>query len=34
VPGLSKPGSRCDRTVDFMTIYPTLCDLCGLPLLT
>jgi arylsulfatase A-like enzyme len=32
VPGLTKPGSRCDRTVDFMTIYPTLCDLCGLPI--
>jgi arylsulfatase A-like enzyme len=31
VPGLTKPHSRCDRTVDFMTIYPTLCDVCGLP---
>jgi arylsulfatase A-like enzyme len=31
VPGLTKPGSVCDRTVDFMHIYPTLCDLCGLP---
>ncbi len=30
VPGLTKPDSRCDRTVDFMSIYPTLMDLCGL----
>ncbi len=30
VPGLTKPGSVCDRTVDFMTIYPTLTDLCGI----
>ena len=30
VPGLTKPNTRCDRTVDFMTIYPTLTDLCGL----
>lgn len=29
-PGLTKPNSVCDRTVDFMTIYPTLTDLCGL----
>jgi iduronate 2-sulfatase len=31
VPGLTKPNSRCDRTVDFMGIYPTLTDLCGIP---
>ncbi|HEY6170479.1 MAG TPA: sulfatase [Verrucomicrobiae bacterium] len=31
VPGLTKPGSVCERTVDFMTIYPTLTDLCGIP---
>ncbi len=30
VPGLTKPGSVCHRTVDFMSLYPTLCDLCGL----
>jgi len=30
-PGVTKPNSRCDRTVDFMTIYPTLTDLCGIP---
>jgi arylsulfatase A-like enzyme len=29
-PGVTKPGSRCDRTVDFMSVYPTLCDLCGI----
>jgi arylsulfatase A-like enzyme len=31
VPGLTKPDSVCERTVDFMTIYPTLTDLCGIP---
>ncbi|MCX7886480.1 MAG: sulfatase [Verrucomicrobiae bacterium] len=31
VPGLTKPGTRCDRPVDYMNIYPTLTDLCGLP---
>ena len=31
VPGLTKPGSVCERTTDYMNIYPTLCDLCGLP---
>lgn len=31
VPGLTKPGTVCDRTVDFMTIFPTLTDVCGLP---
>ena len=30
VPGLTKPGV-CRRTVDYMHIYPTLCDLTGLP---
>ncbi|MGD9722879.1 MAG: sulfatase [Pirellulales bacterium] len=30
VPGVTQPGTRCDRTVDFMSIYPTLCDLCGI----
>jgi arylsulfatase A-like enzyme len=30
-PGVTRPNSRCDRTVDFMTIYPTLTDLCGVP---
>lgn len=31
VPGLTRPNGRCDRTVDYMSIYPTLMDLCGLP---
>jgi arylsulfatase A-like enzyme len=29
-PGVTKPDSTCERTVDFMSIYPTLCELCGL----
>jgi len=29
-PGVTKPGGLCERAVDFMTIYPTLCDLCGI----
>jgi arylsulfatase A-like enzyme len=32
VPGLTQPGGVCQRTVDFMTIYPTLTDLCGIPI--
>ncbi len=31
VPGLTRPGSVCRHPVDFMTIYPTLTDLCGIP---
>ena len=31
VPGVTKPNGVCERTVDFMSIYPTLMDLCGLP---
>ncbi len=31
VPGMTKPGTICDRTVDFMSIYPTLCELAGIP---
>lgn len=30
VPGVTKPGGVCERTVDFMSIYPTLCDLAGI----
>jgi arylsulfatase A-like enzyme len=30
VPGLTKPNTVCERTVDFMSIYPTLTDLCGI----
>jgi len=31
VPGVTRPGGVCDRTVDFMSIYPTLCKLSGVP---
>ncbi len=31
VPGVTRPNTVCDRTVDFMSIYPTLTDVCGLP---
>lgn len=31
VPGLTKPGALCARTVDFMSLYPTLTELCGVP---
>lgn len=30
-PGLTKPGTICERPVSFMSIYPTLCDLAGIP---
>jgi arylsulfatase A-like enzyme len=30
-PGVTKRGGVCERTVDLMTIYPTLTDLCGIP---
>ncbi len=30
-PGLTKPGSRCQRAVSLLDIYPTLLDICGLP---
>jgi arylsulfatase A-like enzyme len=30
VPGLTRPGGVCKRPVDFMSIYPTLTELCGL----
>ena len=29
VPNLTKPSSNCNRTVDFMSIYPTLAELNG-----
>ncbi|MES2569956.1 MAG: sulfatase [Verrucomicrobiota bacterium] len=31
VPGLTKPGTVSERVIDFMTIYPTLTDLAGIP---
>ncbi len=30
-PGITSPGSRCDRPVDMSVLYPTLLELCGLP---
>jgi arylsulfatase A-like enzyme len=29
-PGVAKAESKCDTPVDYMSFYPTLCDLCGL----
>ena len=29
-PGVTRAGTTCERTVDFMTIFPTLCDLAGI----
>jgi arylsulfatase A-like enzyme len=31
VPGVTKPGGVCGRTLDLMSVYPTLCTLCGVP---
>ncbi len=31
-PGITTAGRVCDRPVDFMSIYPTLCDLVGVPI--
>ncbi len=31
VPGMTKPGTVCARTIDYMSIFPTLTDLCGIP---
>lgn len=30
-PGITKPGQRCDVAVDYVGMYPTLCELAGLP---
>ena len=30
VPGVTAPGTRCDRSVDLMSVYPTLCGLTGI----
>ncbi len=30
-PGITKPNGVCDRPVDFMSIYPTLFELAGVP---
>lgn len=29
-PGVTQPNTVCHRTVDFMSIYPTLTELCGI----
>jgi arylsulfatase A-like enzyme len=29
-PGVTKTNMLCDRPVDFMSIYPTLCELAGI----
>jgi arylsulfatase A-like enzyme len=31
-PGVTRPNTRCEAPVDFMSIYPTVVDLVGLPL--
>ena len=31
-PGISKPGTHCAAPVDYIKVYPTLCELTGLPL--
>lgn len=31
VPGMTPAGVNCERTVDFLSFFPTLCDLVGLP---
>jgi len=30
-PGVTPEGAVCERTVDFMSLYPTLCELADLP---
>lgn len=30
-PGVTKPGTKCARTVNLLDLYPTLVDLCALP---
>lgn len=30
-PGVSKPGSKTNAPVDYINLYPTLCELTGLP---
>jgi arylsulfatase A-like enzyme len=31
VPGVTQPGGVCQRTVDLLNVYPTLCSLTGVP---
>lgn len=30
-PGVTNPGTHCDRPIDLTTLYPTLLELCNLP---
>ena len=30
-PGVTKPGTICEAPVDYMNMYPTVCELAGLP---
>lgn len=30
-PGVAKPGTKCDAPVDYTNLYPTICELTGLP---
>jgi arylsulfatase A-like enzyme len=30
-PGLTKGGTRCEQAVDLMSVFPTLCELAGVP---
>ncbi len=30
-PGVTKPGAKCEHGVDLMSLYPTLCELAGVP---
>ena len=30
-PNVAKAGARCEQAVDLMSIYPTLCELAGVP---
>jgi arylsulfatase A-like enzyme len=32
VPGVTKPGTKSEQPVNLMSIYPTLMELCGIPL--
>jgi iduronate 2-sulfatase len=31
-PGVSVPGARCDRVVELLDLYPTLCDVVEIPI--
>lgn len=31
VPGIKTAGQKCDALTEFVDIYPSLCDICGLP---